>query len=743
MWLFTELKRRNVVRVGIAYLASAWLLVQIAETLLPVYELPATLIRPLLIILAIGFPVVLILAWAYEITPAGLVLEKDVDRSTSVTHHTGKTLDKAIIVVLTIAIAYFAIDKFLLDPVRDLARDESVAQQTRSDVFLEKFGETSIVVLPFVNMSDDASNEYFSDGMSEELLNLLAQIPRLRVISRSTAFQYKGKDIDVRAVAEQLDVSHVLEGSVRKAGNRVRITAQLIDARTDTHLWSETFDRDLDDIFKIQDEISAQIVSSLRGELQIDAASVPVAIPSKNIEAYEAFLRGRHLAAQRTRESVKLAVEQFQRAIALDSEYAAAHAELAIAYLLSHYLLYGDLMNDESIDLAEPHAELALSLSPGLAEVQAAIGKVREFQKRADEARAYFEEAIRLNPSYSNVYLWLPLLLEAEGHYADQLSLQTLHVQIDPSSRWARHNLIISLVDRHNFKEARKQLLALQALSDSVAGYDHAKARIDLVEHGWASGLSGHLNTYRHEWGERFVRHQIAYLFMVIGLNDEAIAFMDPTDFHLLAWMGKSDEAIEAAEANVKARGVGGGTQFWKEDMGLAFASGGDYAEAIPWLQPSGEIIGDVLVMSWEIGRFVATALIQAQLALDSDADVDAILDAISAQVQRYRAAGIIGTGPFQSTDFDAALLALQSGQNEQGFEFLDSAVDQDYFISTNLEFLRFIYDDAAFAPILAKQEAASTREREKFLSAVCVENPYSDVWVPLPSTCSDHVTTQ
>jgi hypothetical protein len=142
-------------------------------------------------------------------------------------------------------------------------------------------------------------------------------------------------------------------------------------------------------------------------------------------------------------------------------------------------------------------------------------------------------------------------------------------------------------------------------------------------------------------------------------------------------------------------------------------------------------------------GRFVATALIQAQLALEEDTDVGVILDALGAEVHRQRAAGIIGEGPFQSTDFDAALLALQSGQNEQGFEFLDSAVDQDYFISTNLEFLRFIYDEPAFVPILAKQEAASTREREKFLSAVCVDNPYSDVWVPLPSTCSDHVTTQ
>jgi len=737
MWLFTELKRRNVVRVGIAYLASAWLLVQIAETLLPVYELPATLIRPLLIILAIGFPVVLILAWAYEITPGGLKLEKDVDRSSSITHHTGRKLDRAIIVVLAIAIGYFAIDKFLLDPVRDLARDESVAQQTRSDVFLEKFGEISIVVLPFVNMSDDASNEYFSDGMSEELLNLLAQIPRLRVISRSTAFQFKGKDIDVRAVAEQLDVSHVLEGSVRKSGNRVRITAQLIDARTDTHLWSETFDRDLDDIFKIQDEISAQIVNSLRGELQIDDAAIPVAIPSKNMLAYESFLRGRHLAAQRTRESVLLAVEEFERAIALDSEYAAAHAELAIAYQLRHVHSDVDLTWDESIALAEPHAELALSLRPGLAEVQAAIGYVRAAQNRLDEAMVYFEEAIRLNPSYSNVYLWYANLLGTQERYAAQFSIRALHVQIDPSSILARANLIGSLVLRHNFEEARKHLRKLQALSDEW--YNMIKPDIDLVEHGWASGLSSLLNAYRHDFKRGRVGNSIANLFMAIGLDDEAIAFMDPTHVFLLVRAGKSDEAIEAAKKKLKEIG----TESWDQGLGYALASGGDYAEALPWMQQNWEFFGVQRLVSLGPVMIHPTAWIQAQLALNSDADVGVILDALGANVQRQRAAGFIGDGLEQSTDFDAALLALQSGQNEQGFEYLDSAVDQGYFIWTNLEFLGFIYDDAAFAPILAKQEAASTREREKFLSVVCVDNPYSNVWVPLPSTCSDHVTTQ
>jgi len=370
--------------------------------------------------------------------------------------------------------------------------------------------------------------------------------------------------------------------------------------------------------------------------------------------------------------------------------------------------------------------------------VQAAIGFVRGAQNRDDEAMVYYEEAIRLNPSYSNVYLWYSQSLGSQGRYAAEFSTRALHLQIDPSSIPARANLIVSLVRRHNFEEARKHLRKLQALSDEW--YNRVKPQLDLVEHGWASGLSSLLNTYRHESKQGDPRISIAIHFIVIGLDDEAIAFMDPTHVFLLAWAGKSDEAIEAAKKKLKEEG----SESWDQGLGYALASGGDYAEALPWLQQNWEFFGvQSLMSSAIIGRLMTTASIQAQLALDSDADVGVILDALGADVQRQRAVGFIGDGLYKSTDFDAALLALQSGKREQGFAFLDSAVDQGYFISTNLEFLGFIYDDAAFAPILAKQEAASTREREKFLSVVCVENPYSDVWVPLPSTCSDHVTTQ
>jgi adenylate cyclase len=267
MSLLEELKRRNVLRVGAAYLAVSWLLVQIAETIAPAFGLGDAPVRYLVIGLGIGLVPMVVISWAFELTPEGLKRDREVVPGRSIAPRAAKQLDRLFLVALSLALAYFALDKFLLDPARDAAREEALAREVRSEARVESYGEKSIAVLPFVNMSADPEQEYFSDGISEEILNLLAKIPQLRVISRSSAFTFKGKDVTVGQIAEQLNVAHVLEGSVRKSGNRIRITAQLIEARTDTHLWSETYDRSLDDVFAIQDEIGAAVVAQLRVKL--------------------------------------------------------------------------------------------------------------------------------------------------------------------------------------------------------------------------------------------------------------------------------------------------------------------------------------------------------------------------------------------------------------------------------------------------------------------------------------------
>jgi len=251
MSILRELQRRNVLRVAAGYVALSWLIVQVMDTLAEAFSFTGDHIRMAVIVLAVGFIPAMIISWAFELTPEGLKRDADVRHDTLAAKASKQRLDRFVMAALALAVAYFVIDELLIEP-----RQGPVT-----------VSERSIAVLPFVNMSSDPEQEYFSDGISEELLNLLARIPELRVISRSSAFSYKGKDVNVPDVARELNVAHVLEGSVRKAGNTIRITAQLIHGPTDEHVWSETWDRELVDIFAIQDEIAANVVERLRLEL--------------------------------------------------------------------------------------------------------------------------------------------------------------------------------------------------------------------------------------------------------------------------------------------------------------------------------------------------------------------------------------------------------------------------------------------------------------------------------------------
>ncbi|TDJ10221.1 MAG: adenylyl cyclase, partial [Gammaproteobacteria bacterium] len=257
---FNELKRRNVVRVAVMYLVFGWVLIQLTDILFPMFGIPEWGGRLAVILLGMGFPLALIFAWVFELTPEGVKLEKNVDRSQSVTHTTARRLD-----LITITLLVFAL--IVLGASNVANRNGSTGGQGGTEVEQDASAgpsPESIAVLPFVNMSDDPANEYFSDGLAEELLNDLARIDALRVAGRTSSFAFKGKDTDLREIGERLNVKNILEGSVHKAGNRVRITAQLINASDGYHLWSATYERELDDIFAIQQEISSSIVKALK-----------------------------------------------------------------------------------------------------------------------------------------------------------------------------------------------------------------------------------------------------------------------------------------------------------------------------------------------------------------------------------------------------------------------------------------------------------------------------------------------
>jgi TolB-like protein len=346
MGLVSELRRRNVFRMAVLYFVAAWLIMQVAEVVIALAPLPDWIGPTILGLLAVGFPIALIFSWFYELTPEGLSLEKDIEPADSITRITGRRMDFVVISLLCATVILFAYDKWW----------------SRGPI------EQSIAVLAFENMSGDPEQGYFSDGISDELLNTLARVPELRVISRNSAFSFKGKEVDTPTIAKQLNVAYVLEGSVRKMGNRVRVTAQLIEASTDSHLWSETYDRELDDIFTVQDEIAAAISDALKLKLVLASGEVvpPTVIRSANTSAYDAYLLGRELFRQRRPENVENAIRHFERALLLDDNFAPAHAQLAIATTM--LLNYGRYSVEEAKRIAVPHLDRAQELEPDLAE---------------------------------------------------------------------------------------------------------------------------------------------------------------------------------------------------------------------------------------------------------------------------------------------------------------------------------------------------------------------------------------
>jgi len=449
-----ELKRRNVLRVGAAYIVAAWLIIQVSETIFPLFGYGDTPARLIVIVLLIAFIPSLIFSWVFEITPEGLKKDADVDRDKSITQTAGKKLDRIILVVLALALAYFAFDKFVLDPTRDAELVEETTQKVRSDVLVESYGDKSIAVLPFVNMSDDAGNEYFSDGISEELLNLLAKIPKLRVISRSSAFSFKGKDIDIPTIAKQLNVAYILEGSVRKAGNQVRITAQLIDARSDTHLWSETYDRALDDIFAIQDEIAGMVIAMLKLTLLGD---VPKAKPV-DPEAYALYLQARELMHNFSIyieiEEIEQAIDQLKLAVEIDKDFSDAFVGLADAYsALSTRYYHRHMLSelDEAVTLAEAACTTALELAPQSSEAMRALGMITEDEQEKEQA---FRQAIDINPNNAAAYVYLGGMLLDQGIIEEGAEMIRKAHQLNPLDTGTLDRLEIVLVIEEKFKEA-------------------------------------------------------------------------------------------------------------------------------------------------------------------------------------------------------------------------------------------------------------------------------------------------
>jgi len=583
--------------------------------------------------------------------------------------------------------------------------------------------DKSIAVMAFENVSDDPEQEYFSDGISEELLNTLAQIPELKVISRGSAFSFKDKNVDTPTIAKQLNVAYVLEGSVRKMGNRVRITAQLIDARSGFHLWSETYDRELENIFVLQDEISGAILGALKSRLGLEVEVVPRLTAAASTAAHNAYLRGRFLVAQRTPTTVEGAIREYEKAISLDPDYALAHAELSIAMtLLSVFTGQG---HADAIARAAPHAERALDLDPSLAEAHAATGFLSARQGNIEDARTHLSRAIQINPNYSWPHLIIAGTLERLGRYAESLVMVETAVRLDPLSNAARVWYVGALIDRNRLDEAAREMENIA--STAPADYAFFRGRLNSLGGEWAKGMLDYLDAWRIDPRDVSPREWLSYSFAVIGLENEALAVPGVSLGTAFYFLGRHADASEAILAD-KPMSI-----YDRSELGDSLAAEGDYVRARPILEEMWKRSGGRVTQSGVFGAYNAAALIVIRRESGEEAGVGELMAAMRDNVHRLREAGMTLEG---FVDYQDGLVTYLAGERAKGLALMAKGEEQGDFNAPGMAYLQSLYDDPGFAPIRARHEARQAREARKFLAAVCTDNPYAAFWQPADGTC-------
>lgn len=538
MSVFTELRRRNVYRIAAAYVVAAWLVIQLVETIFPAFGFDEAATRLAVIVLMIGFVPAVVLAWVFEITPQGLRLDTQDDSRIRPDPRASRRLDQVIIAFLVIAVAYFAFDKFIFTEANEAAPEEAIAQVPVGG---------SIAVLPFVDMSPGGDQAYFSDGISEELLNLLSRIPELRVVSRSSSFAFKDKNTKARDIARELDVNYILEGSVRKDGDRVRITAQLIDALTDTHLWSGTFERELKDIFAIQDEIATSVIPALEIEL---LHKLPITTET-DPKAYTLYLQGLHFYQQRTSQGLENAVNHLLRSIEIDSGYAPAWVTLASAYINQGHT--GQRDYSDAYELATKAIDEALRLNPDLPFAHSARAWIAfNFERDYAKSARHFRIARTLFPNSDVILANSSALLTHLGRVDESLRLLSRSIALQPADSVAYEMRALRFMRLGRLEEAEADIDKAIQLSPGSGSHYSNRALLRLLQNRPQEAIAD---------AEKADHESLRLAILAMANNDlgfreasdEAIGALlaehaDDDAYNIamaFAWRGESDKAFD------------------------------------------------------------------------------------------------------------------------------------------------------------------------------------------------------
>ncbi len=535
--LFAELRRRNVFRMGGLYLVAAWLAIQVSGTVLPMLDAPAWLPRTILFLLALGFIPALIFSWVYELTPEGLRREGDVPAEHSIMPQTGQRMNHMIIAVLVLALGYFGFDKFVLTPRREAAlmstaHDEG-AKEAATTAATAAVNEKSVAVLPLANASGDKDQQYFSDGLSEGLIIALSRLDGLKVIGRNSSFQFRDSKEDSQAIAAKLGVATLLEGSVQRAGDVVRISASLIRAADRSTLWVEQYDRPYKDLFALQDEITKAVAGALRAKLLGGATATEQTDrpPSGNLAAYEAVLQGNFALQRQNEAETRKAIALFEQATKVEPDYAYAWARLAVAYITVPTYLSLPTTELEAVWARGREASVtALRLNPGLAEAHAAHGRILQTVDRdVVGAEAALRHALELAPQSVLATRWLGVMLAQQGHLEDAVAVMQRAIVLDPLSAPLRYNLGIYLISRARYEEAETSIRRALELQPQAAQF-HTYLAV-------AQALRGHtaeaIETAKQEPDEFWRNYAVALASFAHGdrgASDAALAWLIKND---------------------------------------------------------------------------------------------------------------------------------------------------------------------------------------------------------------------
>src|SRR5438094_7569361 len=546
--LFAELKRRNVYKVAVAYAVIAWLTIQAASIFLPAFNAPQWAMQIVILIVVVGFPIALAFSWAFEITPEGIVRESEVQADESITHHTGRK-----IVALTIVLAVIATGLLIFQFVR--ARSTSSLSTNASSIT-----NKSIAVLPFDNLSGDPQNAYFSEGVQDEILTRLAKIAELKVISRTSTQRFKSAPNDLRQIAQQLGVANILEGSVQKANDQVRVNVQLINALTDAHLWADTYDRKLTDIFAVETEIAKTVADMLQAKLTGSEQHVIAARPTANTEAHQLYLKGRFFWNKRTGNDLKKSIDYFEQALAADPSYALGYAGVADAYVFLPGYTAG--APGDYYPKGKAAAKKALELDETLAEAHTTLAlAIWYYDFDFKRANREFQRAIELNPNYATGHQqYGNNTLSALGRFDDAIVEGKRAVELDPLSLVINADLGMNYYYARRYDEAIEQLRktlemdpgyyyahvnlgevfsAKRAFDEAISEYQKARALNDdpfvlgLLGHAYAS--SGNksealtiLELLKEVSRQRYVSmYSFAIVYLALGDKQDALRWLE------------------------------------------------------------------------------------------------------------------------------------------------------------------------------------------------------------------------